>query len=99
MHPGALYDPEQLLTTPEAAQAVNVSPHAVRKWRTRGYLDEHGEHRRLEVVDHDAAGNPRHRYRDLVAAELATHNSGRSHRRTGAPQPLATLAGQLHPIG
>lgn len=97
MDPGRLFDLDQKLTTGEAAQAVNVSPHAVRKWRTRGYLDAQGKRRKLEVVDTDQHGNPRHRYRDVLAAEQATHNSGRP-RSLGAPQRLGSLPGTLRPV-
>jgi hypothetical protein len=96
--PGDLFDDDEKLTTVQGAQAVNVSPHAVRKWRTRGYLDPQGERRWLPVVDTDAQGNPLHRYGDLRAAEIATHNSGRSHRRLGAPHELDTLPGTLRVI-
>lgn len=98
MDPFQLFNDDERLTTAEAAQAVNVNPHTVRKWRSRGYLDPQGEHRRLPVIDYDEQGNPRHRYADVRAAEIATHNSRNSHRRTSAPQTLASLPGRLREV-
>ena len=70
-----------LLTTVEAARAVNVSAHAVRKWRTRGWLGLDGARKHLANYGTDA--EPRHRYRDVLDAEMETRNSGKSFRGRG----------------
>jgi hypothetical protein len=86
-------DLDALLTTIEAAQAVNVSAHAVRKWRTRGWDGLDGQRRKLATFDRDDQGRPfpdrkpRHRYRDVLDAERETHGSNKSHRRVGGPAP------------
>jgi hypothetical protein len=81
-------DVEALLDTAAGAQAVNVSKHTVRKWRTLGWLDlATGERRFLPLATPDRQGNPRHRLGDLLDAERATRRSGKSHRRLGAPTP------------
>jgi hypothetical protein len=91
-------DPDTPLTTPEAAQAVNVSLHTVRKWRTRGWTGPDGTHKQLAVVDFDRNGHPMHAYRDVLAAERETNGSGKSHRRLAGPQPEALAEINVRPV-
>lgn len=80
-------DLDRALTTVEGAQAVGVSVHCVRKWRTRGWRAPDGTQRQLPVLP-SADGKPRHRYRDLIEAERDTHVSNHSHRRVGPPERI-----------
>ncbi|HWB34563.1 MAG TPA: hypothetical protein VHA75_00915 [Rugosimonospora sp.] len=78
-------NPDALLGPAEAALAVNVTKHTVRKWRTIGWVDPAtGLRTFLAVAGNDRHGNPLHRLGDLLEAERATRRSGTSHR-----QPVA----------
>lgn len=87
-------DLDALLTTAEAAQAVGVNAHTVRKWRTRGWLSPDGERRQLSVAGHNDAGWPLHRYRDVLDAERETATTPVPHRprQEAMNLPTARLA-------
>jgi hypothetical protein len=76
-----------LLTREEAAVLAGVSVEAVRKWATRGYLDQHGQRRYLP--DKGRPGAPRHLGIDVLKAEAAT-------RRRAGRRPIPLTSGNVH---
>lgn len=73
-------DPDDLLSTADAAQLASVRPGTVRQWRKRGFYDQYGHHRRLTPAGHDRRGWPQFRAADILAAAAATRH--RRQRRT-----------------
>lgn len=51
-------DAEDLIGTADAAELAGVTMEAIRKWRSRGYIDRDGQRRYLQVRDRDAQNWP-----------------------------------------
>lgn len=74
-------DPDDLVGTAAAAELANVGQGTIRQWRKRGYVDRHGQHRRLEPATRDHRGWPLFRAADIL--EIAAATRRKRQRRTG----------------
>lgn len=73
-------EPDELLSTAEAAKLANVGQGTIRQWRKRGYIDRHGQHRHLEPKGRDHRGWPLFLAADILEITAATRR--KRQRRT-----------------
>lgn len=67
------YDPlDQLMTATAASMRLRITRATITNWATRGYRDSNGERRLLEPAGLNDHQKPMFRFRDILAAELAT---------------------------
>lgn len=71
------------ITLTEAAVMANVRQGTVRNWRYRGWTDDKGERRLLDVNDDG------YLLGDVLDAARGTRATPQSHRRLKAPQLVA----------
>ena len=72
-------NPDAYLTRAQASLVTGVSPDAIGKWRSRGWVSPTGARRRLQVVRR-SDGTLRYRLGDILDAECDTRMSGHSRR-------------------
>lgn len=67
------YDPlDQLMTATEASMRLRITRATITNWATRGYLGSDGVKQFLEPTGLNDHQKPMFRFRDVIAAELAT---------------------------
>ena len=69
-------DVHALLTATEAAAYAGVTVQAIINWRTRGYINQHGEREHLQPAG-TKSGRPAYRLLDLAIADRATGKRAR----------------------
>lgn len=74
-------EPDDLVSTAAAAELANVGQGTIRQWRKRGYVDRHGQSRRLQPKTRDHRGWPLFLAADIL--EIAATTRRRRQRRTG----------------
>lgn len=65
-------NPDDLIGTTAAAELAHVRPATVRQWRKRGFVDRHGNQRKLEPKTRDHRGWPLFLTEDVLEAATAT---------------------------